>query len=81
MLIFFKPSPATSCAKEEDQESEKQSWFWKTLAPTSADDVVTNSEQCLDLAKELKRTKSSVKGNFHTSTKTDGERTSEQLDR
>ena len=43
------------------------------------DDAITDSEQCLELAKELKRTESTVHGNFHISTKSNGKRTSEQV--
>ena len=46
---------------------------------TRADDAIMDSEQCLELAKELKRTESTIHGNFHTATKTNGERTSEQM--
>ena len=87
IIHFFKPKP-THCAKKEDtdnsqQKSEKQSSsgkfsFWKS-SPTREDDAITDSEQCLDLAKALKRTESSIHGNFHTTTKTNGERTSEQV--
>ena len=87
IIDFFKPKP-THCVKKEDpgssqQKSEKQSSFggfsfWKS-APTRGDDAITDSEQCLKLAKQLKRTESTVHGNFHTTTKTNGERTSEQV--
>lgn len=33
----------------------------------------------LELAKKLKRAESIIHGNFHTTTKTNGERTSEQV--
>ena len=89
IIDFFKPKPSpTTCGKKEDQDSsqqksEKQSSsggfsFWKS-SPTRGDDTITDSEQCLELAKELKRTESSIHGNFHTTTKTNGERTSEQI--
>ena len=87
IIDFFKPKP-THCGKKEDpdtsqQKSEKQSssgWFssWKS-PPTRGDDAITDSEQCLELAKELKRAESTIHGNFHTETKTNGERTSEQV--
>ena len=88
-MIFFKPKPSpTACGKKEDpdssqQKSEKQSSydgfsFWKP-SPTRGDDTITDSEQCLELAKQLKRTESTIHGNFHTATKTNGERTSEQI--
>jgi len=86
IINFFKPPSPTGCSEKEDpdssqQKSEKQSSFggfsfWKS-APT--DNVITDSEQCLELAKQLKRTESNVHGNFHTTTKTNGERTSEQV--
>jgi hypothetical protein len=87
IINFFKPKP-THCAKKQNpgnsqQKSENQSSFggfsfWKP-APTRGDDAITDSEQCLELAKELKRVESTVHGNFHTTTKTNGERTSEQV--
>lgn len=89
ILDFFKPKPSsTACGKKEDpdssqQKSEKQSssgWssFWKS-SPTRGDDAIMDSEQCLELAKQLKRTESTIHGNFHIDTKTNGERTSEQI--
>ena len=36
---------------------------------TRGDDAITDSEQCLELAKQLKRSESTIHGNFHTSTK------------
>ena len=87
IIDFFKPKP-THCVKKEDpgssqQKSEKQSSsggfsFWKS-SPTRGDGAITDSEQCLELAKELKRAESTIHGNFHTTTKTNGERTSEQV--
>ena len=87
IIYFFKPKP-TACGKKEDQDgsqqkSEKQSSsggfsFWKS-SPTRGNDTITDSEQCLELAKQLKRTESTIHGNFHHATKTNGERTSEQV--
>ena len=61
-IIDFLNQNHTLCAKKEDpdssqQKSEKQSSsgrfsFWKP-SPTRGDDAITDSEQCLELAKEL----------------------------
>ena len=91
IIDFFKQKPSsTNCGKKKDSDSsqqnpEKQSlsgWFgsnfW-TSPPTRGDKAVTDNEQCLELAKELKRAESTVYGIFHSSTKTNGDRTSEQI--
>lgn len=89
IIDFFKPKPSpTACGKKEDQDSSQQKSqkqsssggfsFWKS-SPTRGDDTITDSEQCVEIAKELKRAESSIHGNFHTATKTNGERTSEQI--
>ena len=88
IINFFKPGSPTACGPEKSpdssqQEPKKQSWlggfnFWKP-APTRGDTAITDSEQCLELAKQLKQTESAVKGHFHTSCKTNGVRTAEQV--
>ena len=88
IINFFKPPAPTACSEKEDPDSSQQKSekgfsfggfkFWKP-SPTRGDNAITDSEQCLELAKELKRSESSIHGNFHTNTKTNGERTSEQI--
>ena len=87
-MIFLNHHHLLPVSEKEDsdssqQKSEKQSSFggfsfWKPSS-TRGDDAIMDSEQCLELAKQLKRTESTVHGNFHTTAKTNGKRTSEQV--